>query len=363
MTNIYRWQVPGNGNPFDTTLEDWKNPNRFMSQRSIGVLEYFNNNLIVFKDKFETNIKDYLYNTFKHKINNSCVSHFYRPLEFLGLIRNINNNLSLSIDGKNFLNEIFNENYDKALDFYILQMLKTKYPNTATKGIKLNLFPFRILFKLLLEYKSVNKNWFKTKIPYIKTIDDIDNIKNINGEEYSKWITWVIPYLIKFNILSEMNDNIGIAKEKFGYIKSFIDAMEYEDMFFDNSISEIYLTNNIKKQHIKRNNSLINEIIQENNCMCFFNKEHITFETIIRNNYVEGHHIIPISLQDSFPNFNLDVKSNIIPLCPNCHKAIHLSTNQYKNILLEKIITNTKIKESFNINLEDLKEIYFSKFA
>lgn len=369
MTNQYRWQVPGNGNPFDTTLEDWKNDTKIMSQRSIGILFFLEEQkgYSTTKQYFCDNIKKYLNKNFNNPINNSCVTDFYRPLEFLGLINRFgdkkNSILHLSLDGRNFLNEIKNKNYNSAKNFLILQMLKTKYPNTAAQDIKLNLFPFRILFKLLLNYQNINKNWFETKIPYIKNINDIINIEKINEKKYNKWTTWVIPYLVKFNILSENNNNISISKEKFDYIKNFLDSMEYQDMFFENSINEIYLTNNIKKSYIMRNSDLINEVIQENDCRCFFNKNHITFETKTRKNYVEGHHIIPISLQDSFPNFSLDVKSNIIPLCPNCHKAIHLSTNEYKESLLQKILLNTNIEKDFNITINDLREIYFSNYS
>ena len=133
--------------------------------------------------------------------------------------------------------------------------------------------------------------------------------------------------------------------------------MQYDDMFFDTIEKEMLLTNNIKKRH--RNNNLINEVIQKYNYKCFFNKNHTTFPTQNRSNYVEGHHIIPISLQDSFLH-NLDIENNIIPLCPNCHKAIHLATNQYKEKLLNYIIENTNIKNYFNVTISDLKEIYFT---
>ena len=54
------------------------------------------------------------------------------------------------------------------------------------------------------------------------------------------------------------------------------------------------------------------------------------------------------------------IENNIIPLCPNCHKAIHLATNQYKEKLLNYIIENTNIKNYFNVTISDLKEIYFT---
>jgi len=57
---------------------------------------------------------------------------------------------------------------------------------------------------------------------------------------------------------------------------------------------------------------------------CEINGDHPTFKR--RNshlNYTEPHHIIPMSRQDDF-DVSLDVEENIISLCCNCHKQIHL---------------------------------------
>ena len=64
--------------------------------------------------------------------------------------------------------------------------------------------------------------------------------------------------------------------------------------------------------------------------------------------------------KNSFPNKQLDIKENIIPLCPNCHRKIHFATNEIKEPLLNKLIQNTKIHEIFNVEIQDLKQIYFS---
>ena len=38
--------------------------------------------------------------------------------------------------------------------------------------------------------------------------------------------------------------------------------------------------------------------------------------------YVEGHHLIPLSCQKSF-NYSLDVEENVVALCPMCHSKLH----------------------------------------
>lgn len=355
MSEQYRWQVPGNGNPFDTSLENWNKGK--MSQRSIGVLQYINERTSVSKSNFELNIKTYLNKLYKHEYNNSIEAHFYRPLEFVGLIRNFNQNLSLSIDGKNFLDAIKNQQYSNALNFYILQMLKTKYPNTATENVKLNLFPFRIIFKLLLQYGSLSIYDFVDKIPYITRVDELKDYKTFtcNTEKYDKWKVWVLSYLIKWNILYKKNDNIYIHSSKIDYISSLLENISYDEMFFTENqyFNKMYYT-----KKIPRNSKLVRNVLKKYNNLCFFDNQHITFPTNLYDNFVECHHIIPLSLSDSF-NINLDCEDNLIPLCPNCHKAIHLATNLYKEPLVNMIYKKSNLVATFtNITLDDLKEIY-----
>ncbi|WP_446443409.1 HNH endonuclease [Pseudocitrobacter faecalis] len=56
-------------------------------------------------------------------------------------------------------------------------------------------------------------------------------------------------------------------------------------------------------------------------------------------NYTEPHHIVPCPKQDDFDN-SLDVEENIISLCCNCHKQIHLG-HGYEE-MLEKYITRER---------------------
>ena len=100
----YRWQSPGNGRLFDSSLEDWEK--NLMSQRAIGVLKFLEENPLIEKKDFEIKIAQYLDKEFDHDPNDSNKGHFFRSAEFVGLVRNLDGLLSLSIDGKNFLNSI-----------------------------------------------------------------------------------------------------------------------------------------------------------------------------------------------------------------------------------------------------------------
>ena len=49
--NQYRWQAPGNGRLFDSSLENWESG--YMSQRCIGVLQFLEENPLIEKTDFE----------------------------------------------------------------------------------------------------------------------------------------------------------------------------------------------------------------------------------------------------------------------------------------------------------------------
>ena len=50
-TDPYRWQAPGNGRLFDSSLENWHSSK--MSERCIGVLQYLEENPLIEKTDFE----------------------------------------------------------------------------------------------------------------------------------------------------------------------------------------------------------------------------------------------------------------------------------------------------------------------
>lgn len=179
---------------------------------------------------------------------------------------------------------------------------------------------------------------------------------------YEKWYAWVVTSLREIGIVEEKghgsNIEISLASPINKFIEEIIVGMEYEKMFFNNINQFEDIKDTIR--YNPRNQKIIQEVIKENDFKCFFDKNHITFPSNTKPNYVEGHHIIPISRQDSFEE-ELDCKENIIALCPNCHKAIHYAINDYKKDLLEYIIDNNEKINKFNISLEDMKENYFNK--
>lgn len=97
------------------------------------------------------------------------------------------------------------------------------------------------------------------------------------------------------------------------------------------------------------------------NYLCEFDNCHMTFTSKANNeNYVEAHHLVPIQLQSCFL-YSLDVESNIVSLCPVCHRKIHLATSNEKREIITKLYKSriNRLKEcNIMIELEDLIKFY-----
>lgn len=94
----------------------------------------------------------------------------------------------------------------------------------------------------------------------------------------------------------------------------------------------------------------------------FDGHEHTTFSTKNGNNYLEAHHLVPMKAQKDFMPINLDIYDNIIPLCPNCHKAVHYGSLEEKRRFLKPLYDAriSKLNEhGIFISFEDLINKYY----
>ena len=90
---------------------------------------------------------------------------------------------------------------------------------------------------------------------------------------------------------------------------------------------------------------------------------HSTFNTSAGNKYLEAHHLVPMKAQKDFDPTNIDIYDNIIPLCPNCHKAVHYGSLTEKRRFLKPLYYSriTKLNTSgINISFDDLINKYYS---
>lgn len=87
----------------------------------------------------------------------------------------------------------------------------------------------------------------------------------------------------------------------------------------------------------KRSNILRVQVLTFAKYKCEIDNSHESFVAeSTKKPYMEGHHAIPMRLQDKFDN-SLDVYANIICLCPICHRKIHYGLKSEKDIMLSKI--------------------------
>lgn len=121
-----------------------------------------------------------------------------------------NSALELTIEGSKFLNSYNKKDFNKCRFYILNQLYNIKYPNKATKNINLKLFPFKILFKLLLENNDngIDSDFIKEQLVNIVNLDSLNlYIQNKNLESipkntsYENFYTWVINSLVDIEIL------------------------------------------------------------------------------------------------------------------------------------------------------------------
>ena len=90
----------------------------------------------------------------------------------------------------------------------------------------------------------------------------------------------------------------------------------------------------------KRSNILRKQALALAHYSCEMNKEHESFIAERTGEpYMEGHHAIPMRLQESFDN-SLDIYANIVCLCPICHRKIHYGMKCDRIDMINRIYDN-----------------------
>ncbi len=135
------------------------------------------------------------------------------------------------------------------------------------------------------------------------------------------------------------------------------------------------------RKRFKTQKKIRDSVLEKANYLCDCNdSRHFYFESVELNNYVEGHHIVPMNRQQEYyfdGSINLDIPNNIVPLCPNCHCQIHLGSRQARLKIISELYVRNKAKllsfnhnltlailaSYYNIGLEQEEELYLIKKA
>lgn len=94
----------------------------------------------------------------------------------------------------------------------------------------------------------------------------------------------------------------------------------------------------VRNQEIwKRSGIIKKQIMKQADYLCEIDAAHKTFiAESTKQQYMEGHHAIPICLQERFA-YSLDIYANVICLCPICHRLLHYGVREQKKVLLNQI--------------------------
>ncbi|MFA7168217.1 MAG: HNH endonuclease [Sphaerochaetaceae bacterium] len=86
-----------------------------------------------------------------------------------------------------------------------------------------------------------------------------------------------------------------------------------------------------------RDRIIVRQVLASEHFLCESDPNHKTFTSLAyRKPYMEGHHLIPLNVQDEFSN-SLDVYANIVSLCPVCHRLLHYGMEEDKKQILVRL--------------------------
>ncbi len=201
-----------------------------------------------------------------------------------------------------------------------------------------------------------------------------DNLTKINqdDERFTIDIKKYNVYMFR-NQRSYLEHFSELEKEITAYIKGFDGDYSYKIQIarpatleeadkYSKEDDVVVTTKNDK--HIKRNPSIGKLVIESNNFQCLICAEHVSFKNREEKQYMEAHHVIPCTVENSAKykgKSKLDRVENIVSLCPNCHKAVHLGSEDVKKKHL-KIIYDKQIQYmksiGLDISFDELLELY-----
>lgn len=182
----------------------------------------------------------------------------------------------------------------------------------------------------------------------IKVIDNFFYQNRIIGKAKAKEILGK-----KFNVQSQGY----IDRDTYKLVYEAINDIPYNDM----PKPQKKLVEELAKEIYPRDEQEKLEALMLANYKCEVEVNHTTFTAkSTHENYVEGHHLIPISEYAEFKN-DVDVKANIVALCPTCHRKLHSGIKEDVDALLENLHHRREArlkKVGLGITVDELKYIY-----
>lgn len=238
---------------------------------------------------------------------------------------------------------------------------------------KINLVPSYYHDSVGLPADGRLRSYCYVEVDHIKQLD-ISNIKNILSNSTNISIGDNKGQNSVFYVHLSPNLESSLNKEYIDFNENIepenIEASLIEDVLVTSNFTEIndipkaapnYSTTTTR-QKIIRNSNVIANAISYSQFKCEVDESHVSFISKKTNQqFLEGHHLIPLNYQEEFIPYSLDVESNVVSLCPNCHRLLHHGTDDDKLVILKKLLNKRKerlAKANIKIDFNKLKAYY-----
>ena len=216
------------------------------------------------------------------------------------------------------------------IDSYILEQYFCSYnrefQHLSESSIAHYCDAIRKISSILRSFNKVNDSLYE--ISELKDLDEIRAFLDNNSEFKELDDRGHRMYSCGFKKYYEFAtaaafENIGNEISSFDYVSNEIDV---PPRLVNSIVSRFRRSSIVKKQ-----------VIKAAHFQCEINKNHVTFiAESTKQQYMEGHHLIALEHQDEFDK-NLDVYSNVMCLCPICHRLLHYGIEKEKIPLLDFI--------------------------
>lgn len=137
---------------------------------------------------------------------------------------------------------------------------------------------------------------------------------------------------------------------------------KYDEEYQENIVSELAHLPSYTFQLQYHRSAKVGAIsVVEADFKCQIDEKHVTFiSRVSQKPYLEIHHLIPVSKQKDFIH-SLDIKENIIVLCPACHRKFHHAEVHIQKELIKHFYEERAhhlAEKSINIDINQLEMYY-----
>src|SRR5690554_1122888 len=233
---------------------------------------------------------------------------------------------------------ILKKKFESGGNYTVTSLIDNAWMLYVTKNI-INLADKITSFETFIDVaiKSYNELFQTNTSAVRKFIFDTDKNKSVFIVIYSQVFGIpVIKYEVEKDLTQEEIKNLGIidSTDELGRLTS----------------EQVVIS---LKRLAKSQSNYICECDELEGCKYFTSKDN-------NKNFLEIHHLIPREFANDFDD-TIEVLSNYVALCPNCHRKIHHALDREREHLLRSFLAKRKealLKDGLQINIKELFEYY-----